>query len=119
MSAPYNWEPGDPRRPYPTDLQMRASLLQSLSTADSNAIHLTSQLAQALTPNQSGSYSWSGNQDLKPSLSGGSGGTGAASSTASGTAGRSPIYKGSKDQELDVEMMSSDSSSSTSSDSRD
>lgn len=27
VASPYNWDVGDPRRPYPTDLQMRQSLL--------------------------------------------------------------------------------------------
>ena len=31
VAAPLNWQPGDPRRPYPTDLEMRMGFLGRLS----------------------------------------------------------------------------------------
>lgn len=30
VSAPLTWQPGDPRRPYPTDLEMRLGMLGRL-----------------------------------------------------------------------------------------
>lgn len=38
VASPYDWTPGDPRRPYPTDLQMRQSLLNGNSPSSSDAL---------------------------------------------------------------------------------
>lgn len=41
VASPYDWNVGDPRRPYPTDLQMRQSLLSgnAPSAADASPFH--------------------------------------------------------------------------------
>jgi mediator of RNA polymerase II transcription subunit 4 len=120
VAAPYNWEVGDPRRPYPTDIEMRSGLLgQVLSdsllhaptgqaTPGSSGIvnnsgHPLSSQGMAGAPGAS-PFHWSvGTQDVKPNLS------------------QLPPPSDSriKHESLeDVEVMSSDSSSSSSSDSQ-
>lgn len=37
VASPYDWNVGDPRRPYPTDLQMRQSLLSGNAPSSSDA----------------------------------------------------------------------------------
>jgi mediator of RNA polymerase II transcription subunit 4 len=37
VASPYDWNVGDPRRPYPTDLQMRQSLLSGNAPSASDA----------------------------------------------------------------------------------
>lgn len=41
VASPYDWNVGDPRRPYPTDLQMRQSLMSgnAPSASDSSPFH--------------------------------------------------------------------------------
>ena len=41
VASPYEWNVGDPRRPYPTDLQMRQSLLSgnAPTTSDASPFH--------------------------------------------------------------------------------
>ncbi|XP_043928764.1 mediator of RNA polymerase II transcription subunit 4 [Protopterus annectens] len=39
VCAPLNWVPGDPRRPYPTDLEMRSGLLGQMSNLPTNGVN--------------------------------------------------------------------------------
>uniref|UniRef100_A0A3B3Q6L6 Mediator of RNA polymerase II transcription subunit 4 n=1 Tax=Paramormyrops kingsleyae TaxID=1676925 RepID=A0A3B3Q6L6_9TELE len=39
VCAPLNWVPGDPRRPYPTDLEMRSGMLGHMSNLASNGVN--------------------------------------------------------------------------------
>lgn len=126
VAAPYNWEVGDPRRPYPTDFEMRGCLMSSLQ--DGNMLTLLQQQHHQ----QQNTY---GNQQLqqqqtelpRPSST-------ASTSSSSSFAWQSDIKPNiisnslphhgldvknvSKDNVDDVEVMSTDSSSSSSSDSQ-
>jgi mediator of RNA polymerase II transcription subunit 4 len=44
VSAPLSWQPGDPRRPYPTDLEMRLGMIGRLSDLPVNNGHTPSTL---------------------------------------------------------------------------
>jgi mediator of RNA polymerase II transcription subunit 4 len=133
VAAPYNWEVGDPRRPYPTDIEMRAGWLGQV-TQDPSALSAPS-LVPPMTgppppttslpgPSTSGvhmggpplPYSWQQQQtpggpstpsDVKPNLSQ------LPPLPPGGDVGR-----GKTDSLEDVEVMSTDSSSSSSSDSQ-
>ncbi|XP_075054133.1 mediator of RNA polymerase II transcription subunit 4 [Mixophyes fleayi] len=39
VCAPLTWVPGDPRRPYPTDLEMRSGLLGQMSSLPTNGVN--------------------------------------------------------------------------------
>uniref|UniRef100_A0A9J8BV37 Mediator of RNA polymerase II transcription subunit 4 n=1 Tax=Cyprinus carpio carpio TaxID=630221 RepID=A0A9J8BV37_CYPCA len=39
VCAPLNWVPGDPRRPYPTDLEMRSGILGNMSNMPTNGVN--------------------------------------------------------------------------------
>ncbi|XP_063049217.1 mediator of RNA polymerase II transcription subunit 4 [Engraulis encrasicolus] len=39
VCAPLNWLPGDPRRPYPTDLEMRSGMLGHMSNLPTNGVN--------------------------------------------------------------------------------
>ncbi|XP_016521568.1 mediator of RNA polymerase II transcription subunit 4 isoform X1 [Poecilia formosa] len=39
VCAPLNWVPGDPRRPYPTDLEMRSGMLGHMANLSSNGMN--------------------------------------------------------------------------------
>ncbi|XP_066542813.1 mediator of RNA polymerase II transcription subunit 4 [Hoplias malabaricus] len=39
VCAPLNWVPGDPRRPYPTDLEMRSGMLGHMSNLPTNGVN--------------------------------------------------------------------------------
>uniref|UniRef100_A0A3B4ARR2 Mediator of RNA polymerase II transcription subunit 4 n=1 Tax=Periophthalmus magnuspinnatus TaxID=409849 RepID=A0A3B4ARR2_9GOBI len=39
VCAPLNWVPGDPRRPYPTDLEMRSGMLGLMANLPSNGVN--------------------------------------------------------------------------------
>ncbi|XP_063808865.1 mediator of RNA polymerase II transcription subunit 4 isoform X1 [Pseudophryne corroboree] len=39
VCAPLTWVPGDPRRPYPTDLEMRSGLLGQMSNLPTNGVN--------------------------------------------------------------------------------
>ncbi|PRD27940.1 UNVERIFIED_CONTAM: med4 [Trichonephila clavipes] len=43
VAAPHNWQPGDPRRPYPTDIEMRLGFLGRLSDLPSSGGMLQQQ----------------------------------------------------------------------------
>ncbi|XP_076131086.1 mediator of RNA polymerase II transcription subunit 4 [Alosa pseudoharengus] len=104
VCAPLNWVPGDPRRPYPTDLEMRSGMLGHMSNLPTNGVngHLpgdalaAGRLPDILTPQ----YPW---QSTDVSM------------------GMLPPHHGNefgpghnKENEDDVEVMSTDSSSSSS-----
>lgn len=134
VASPYNWEIGDPRRPYPTDLEMKSGLLVNSNDANLSSLlqqqqqqqqqyhhHHQNQLQQEssipLRPSSASSspYSWANQQqqqqqqftpDTKPNIN--SGGYG--------------DYNDVKQQQQrdndEVEVMSTDSSSTSSSDSQ-
>ncbi|XP_043104087.1 mediator of RNA polymerase II transcription subunit 4 [Puntigrus tetrazona] len=107
VCAPLNWVPGDPRRPYPTDLEMRSGILGNMSNMSTNGVngHLpgdalaAGRLPDILTPQ----YPWQ---------------------SADVSMGILPPHHGNdfgleppghnKENEDDVEAMSTDSSSSSS-----
>nr|CAI9710362.1 unnamed protein product [Rangifer tarandus platyrhynchus] len=39
VCAPLTWVPGDPRRPYPTDLEMRSGLLDQMNNPSTNGVN--------------------------------------------------------------------------------
>ncbi|XP_040057183.2 mediator of RNA polymerase II transcription subunit 4 isoform X1 [Gasterosteus aculeatus] len=107
VCAPLNWVPGDPRRPYPTDLEMRSGILGHMANLPTNGVngHLpgdalaAGRLPDVLTPH----YPWQ-SSDV--------------------SVGMLPPHHGNdfgleppghnKENEDDVEAMSTDSSSSSS-----
>lgn len=145
VAAPFNWEVGDPRRPYPTDIEMRSGLLGQIISAES---HLPPAVPQASpTHHPSPQHQPQTHQSPYHTAGGPQGPLGPSelpvrpSSTASTSSGsnfpwgqqdikpnlsglpsdiRSAGGAGSKnDSNLeDVEVMSTDSSSSSSSDSQ-
>ncbi|GAB6024170.1 Mediator of RNA polymerase II transcription subunit 4 [Chamberlinius hualienensis] len=123
VAAPLTWQPGDPRRPYPTDFEMRSGYLGRLSDRPHNG-HVGNQQSNLLDPmqaagrcgvgmnidhmqtNMSGPFTWQSSNDL-PSLS----------SIANHNSVAMEGTGHNKENE-DVEVMSTDSSSSSSSDSQ-
>lgn len=132
VSAPFNWQVGDPRRPYPTDTEMRSGLLGQV-LSDSSLLHpqasnqsLGPPSSSSMTPGMTGvsssghplssqavpgsssglPFQWSvGLPDVKPNLS-------------QLPPPPPPDSRNKHDSLEDVEVMSSDSSSSSSSDSQ-
>ncbi|KAF9824023.1 hypothetical protein SFRURICE_020289 [Spodoptera frugiperda] len=111
VSAPLSWQPGDPRRPYPTDLEMRLGMLGRLcdlplnghTPSTLNELHrMTTGGVPASATNQ---FTWHPSGELHMSVGGGN-------SVSIDSRG-----KDAPNQE-DVEVMSTDSSSSSSSDSQ-
>jgi len=140
VCAPLNWQQGDPRRPYPTDMEMRQGFLsrcdQPLSVqmqhltpatlipgsmgapgSHSTHSHASPSRMGGLTPS-------SAQHSVHSTAGGGGGGPGQFSWTAAGEMSMSMgpgaqgvhIETGNKAQD-DVEVMSTDSSSSSSTDS--
>ena len=127
VAAPYNWEIGDQRRPYPTDIEMRSGLLHNY-----NDPNIASNLLQQQSHQMNNSYSGQQPQQQQQEMA-------RPSSTASTSSGSSFAWghdikpnvsalsaypqhpsmdvKSNKDND-DVEVMSTDSSSSSSSDSQ-
>lgn len=111
VAAPHNWQQGDPRRPYPTDIEMRQGYLGRLSDLPLSGPPLQPQGSLGdLNParhhdqNPLGqSFSWQIGGDIKPPISSNHNSVG--------------MDAKSKENE-DVEVMSTDSSSSSSSDSQ-
>ena len=124
VAAPYNWEIGDQRRPYPTDLEMRSGLLHNyndpnvasnLLQQQSHQMNYAGQQAQqqqemarpSSTASTSSGSSMAWGHDIKPNVS----------SLSAYPHHPSIDVKSNKDND-DVEVMSTDSSSSSSSDSQ-
>ncbi|KAK7603703.1 hypothetical protein V9T40_003702 [Parthenolecanium corni] len=116
ICAPLTWQPGDPRRPYPTDLDMRLGLLSRYTDSPINGHPLPQQgnLSDIHRNNQpqgteppaslSNQFTWHPSGDMHMSVPG-------QGSVSIDTRNHN------KDNE-DVEVMSTDSSSSSSSDSQ-
>ncbi|XP_066562499.1 mediator of RNA polymerase II transcription subunit 4 [Amia ocellicauda] len=107
VCAPLNWVPGDPRRPYPTDLEMRSGMLGQMSNLPTNGVngHLpgdalaAGRLPDVLTPQ----YPWQ-SSDMS---------VGMLPPHHSNELMLEPPGHN-KENEDDVEVMSTDSSSSSS-----
>ncbi|KAI0229815.1 Mediator of RNA polymerase II transcription subunit 4 [Lamellibrachia satsuma] len=119
VAAPATWAPGDPRRPYPTDMDMRHGLLGHLSDQSQGTFtdtmatgriqsHMEHSISTA-TPQQS-TLSWQPGMD-----SCGSSMAQQQVEPAQHSSATMDSTKGHKESE-DVELMSSDTSSSSSSD---
>ncbi|XP_077392568.1 mediator of RNA polymerase II transcription subunit 4 [Festucalex cinctus] len=109
VCAPLNWLPGDPRRPYPTDLEMRSGVLGHMANLPTNGVngHLpgdalaAGRLPDVLTPH----YPWQSSELSAGMLP--------PHHAATGDFGLEPPGHN-KENEDDVEAMSTDSSSSSS-----
>ncbi|XP_071547210.1 mediator of RNA polymerase II transcription subunit 4 isoform X2 [Panulirus ornatus] len=104
VNAPDTWQQGDPRRPYPTDLEMRAGFLGQNGQLLHTHTHLTDSLTRGhhtepASSGLGGTFSWQPSGDLQVHV------------------GSHTTVVEKKEQE-DVEVMSTDSSSSSSSDSQ-
>ncbi|KAB7505165.1 Mediator of RNA polymerase II transcription subunit 4 [Armadillidium nasatum] len=99
VAAPTNWQQGDPRRPYPTDHEMRAGFLGQNSQFLHSQSHLSDSLSRGHHSGIGGTFSWQPSGDLAVHV-------GSHSSVVE------------KKEQEDVEVMSTDSSSSSSSDSQ-
>nr|CAG4650496.1 EOG090X0DX5 [Sida crystallina] len=116
VCAPLNWQQGDLRRPYPTDIEMRLGYLGRLGDMNVNGhmgnfpdvLHRSAHsMPQSMAPNsQAGTYSWLSQGD--PHL---------PMSVPHGLASAMEAKNAKKEAE-DVDVMSTDSSSSSSSDSQ-
>ncbi|XP_064456068.1 mediator of RNA polymerase II transcription subunit 4-like [Ornithodoros turicata] len=113
VAAPHNWQQGDQRRPYPTDIEMRQGFLGRLSDLPLTGAPLQQQgnLGDLAAPrghhtdqNPLGqAFSWQIGGDIKPPI----------------TSNHNSVSMDAKTKESeDVEVMSTDSSSSSSSDSQ-
>ncbi|XP_063244095.1 mediator of RNA polymerase II transcription subunit 4 [Bacillus rossius redtenbacheri] len=113
VCAPLTWQQGDPRRPYPTDIEMRLGFLGRLSDMPINGhllqqqsslgdLHRTGHPPEPPVPQQN-QFAWHPSGEIHMSVGG-------QGSVAMDT-------RNHKESE-DVEVMSTDSSSSSSSDSQ-
>uniref|UniRef100_A0A8D8RP08 Mediator of RNA polymerase II transcription subunit 4 n=1 Tax=Cacopsylla melanoneura TaxID=428564 RepID=A0A8D8RP08_9HEMI len=102
VCAPLTWQPGDPRRPYPTDIEMRVGFLGRLNDSPLNGHLLPQQNLGDLHRNtsdlsQQNQFSWhQGDMHI----------------------GNVPLQQHNTKENEDVEVVSTDSSSSSSSDSQ-
>ncbi|OWK00850.1 MED4, partial [Cervus elaphus hippelaphus] len=107
VCAPLTWVPGDPRRPYPTDLEMRSGLLGQMNNPSTNGVngHLpgdalaAGRLPDVLAPQ----YPWQSNDMAMNML---------PPNHSHDFLLEPPGHN--KENEDDVEVMSTDSSSSSS-----
>ncbi|XP_068204352.1 mediator of RNA polymerase II transcription subunit 4 isoform X2 [Palaemon carinicauda] len=104
VTAPTNWQQGDQRRPYPTDLDMRAGFLGQNGQFLHTQTHLSDSMsrgphAEPASSEIGGTFSWKVTGDLQVHV------------------GSHTTVVEKKEQD-DVEVMSTDSSSSSSSDSQ-
>lgn len=114
ICAPLTWQQGDPRRPYPTDIEMRLGYLGRLSDLPLNGqllgsypgipsdLHRAGHPAGEPPVSQSNQFAWHPSGEIHMSV-------GAQGSVTVNTH---------KQETEDVEVMSTDSSSSSSSDSQ-
>lgn len=117
--SPHNWDIGDQRRPYPTDIEMKSGLLANSN--DANLSSLLQQQNQYIQQNQqiqheqimrpsstasasNSPYPWGNQYDMKSNMN--------------MNIDHQMDMKAIKSNQDDVEMMSTDSSSSSSSDSQ-
>ncbi|XP_041483271.1 mediator of RNA polymerase II transcription subunit 4-like isoform X2 [Lytechinus variegatus] len=113
VAAPLTWEPGDPRRPYPTDLEMRMGILGRLSNLPQVSQNGAGGDGAQSAAGATGGLTWKPSSELTASRSMSTG-----VNRITGDAGIDLNVPGhGKENEDDVEMMSSDSESSSSSDS--
>jgi mediator of RNA polymerase II transcription subunit 4 len=107
MVAPLNWQQGDLRRPYPTDIEMRLGVLGRSADLSLNGTNSQNQASMndLMTASQN-QFHWSPYGELHMSM-----GTSGGSSVSLDT-------RAHKDNSQDDEVMSTDSSSSSSSDSQ-
>ncbi|KAJ9590034.1 hypothetical protein L9F63_016850 [Diploptera punctata] len=116
VCAPLTWQQGDPRRPYPTDIEMRLGYLGRLSDLPING-HLLQQQnnlsdlhrtghppGSELPASQQNQFAWHPSGDIHM--------------TVSGQGSVSMDTRNHNKETEDVEVMSTDSSSSSSSDSQ-
>lgn len=127
VCAPPSWQQGDPRRPYPTDMEMRLGFLARPEAATERPAHLSR--SNSLQPPSSSSHLPDFHSFASPSKPGGSGGGPSSGGGAGGFAWQGgevglvkdgahhPIDTGNNTAKEDVEVMSTDSSSSSSTDS--
>ncbi|XP_071839494.1 mediator of RNA polymerase II transcription subunit 4-like [Apostichopus japonicus] len=101
VAAPQTWTAGDPRRPYPTDLEIRMGILGRLSN-----LPVAPGSSAEGDPNSSSVDTWQPSSELSVSLHLASG---ISSSNGKG------FELGQNKENEDVEVMSSDSESSSSS----
>eukprot|EP00090_Calanus_glacialis_P014365 TRINITY_DN23142_c0_g1_i1.p1 TRINITY_DN23142_c0_g1~~TRINITY_DN23142_c0_g1_i1.p1 ORF type:complete len:259 (-),score=112.10 TRINITY_DN23142_c0_g1_i1:54-830(-) len=120
VCAPLNWQQGDPRRPYPTDIEMRGGFLSRAELPLAQQLQHVTPPAASLpppsghtpshsghTPSQTaGHFSWSSGGEMQMGVGGG------APPVHIDTGGRQ-----SGNMQEEVEVMSTDSSSSSSTDS--
>ncbi|KAG1672964.1 Mediator of RNA polymerase II transcription subunit 4 [Nymphon striatum] len=130
VAAPNTWEQGDPRRPYPTDIEMRLGFLGRLSDLPMNGnLQQQSSLSEGITNrgpgNHPGDHPHPSNNQSSPRGPGNqlswqpSSDMGVSSSmppSASASSNHTSVHN--KENVEDVEVMSTDSSSSSSSDSQ-
>ena len=112
VSAPAKWMQGDPRRPYPTDLEMRAGWLGQNCQLLHNQGHLSDLITRHHHHTESGSGGVGGVLAWQPSGECAivTGGVGAG---AVGTPGHHAAAVVQTKHQDDVEVMSTDSSSSS------
>ncbi|EEB11710.1 mediator complex subunit, putative [Pediculus humanus corporis] len=114
VCAPLTWQQGDPRRPYPTDIEMRLGFLGRLSDLPLNGhllqqqnlsdFHRTGHSAGGEPPaSQSNQFAWHPSGEIHMSV---------------GNQGSVAMDTRNHKEAEDVEVMSTDSSSSSSSDSQ-
>lgn len=115
VCAPLTWQQGDPRRPYPTDIEMRLGVLGRLSELPANG-HLLQQQSSLsdlhrmghppgeIPASQQNQFAWHPSGEIHMTVGG---------------QGSVPMdTRNHKQENEDVEVMSTDSSSSSSSDSQ-
>jgi mediator of RNA polymerase II transcription subunit 4 len=121
VAAPYNWEQGDPRRPYPTDMEMKLGLIGQSPDFQLNTSQ-TNPSTGNTTPNTpfDGPVSATGTTAFFWNQTAGTSNTSGDIKLGSNSFSNIMDVKanGSKDNLEDVEVMSTDSSSSSSSDSQ-
>ncbi|CAD6208359.1 GSCOCG00003365001-RA-CDS [Cotesia congregata] len=117
VCAPLTWQQGDPRRPYPTDIEMRLGYLGRLSDLPLNGSLLGSHPGMPADLHRAGAGSGTGSHPANQFAWHPSGES--MNITMGGGAGQGSVPINTHKQENeDVEVMSTDSSSSSSSDSQ-
>ena len=118
VCAPLNWQQGDPRRPYPTDIEMRGGFLARADLPLAQQLQHVTAPASSLPPppgpvtpsHQPGHFSWTSGGEITMT-------SGSGSAVHIETGARQPGGAGTGANLGDVETMSTDSSSSSSTDS--